>query len=58
MLARKLDYVYFEADCFMQCKNPYIPLDLDNPSMGSLNQKTLRGPGSEERASVKEKQGR
>ena len=49
LLAREAGYVYYEADCFTQLKNPYIPLDTDNPSMAQVRQKPLRGPGAEER---------
>jgi len=48
-LAKTHDYVYYEADCFGSLKNPFIPLDLDNPSMGQMQQKILGGPGFEER---------
>ena len=33
-------------------KNPYIPLDVENPSVAQKHQKTLRGPGMEERRSI------
>ena len=49
LLAREAGYVYYEADCFTQLKNPYIPLDTDNPSMAQVRQKPLRGPGAAER---------
>jgi hypothetical protein len=32
-------YVYYEADCFYAYKNPYIPVDVPEPSMGQINQK-------------------
>jgi len=54
LLARNHGYVYYEADCFMAFKNPYVPLDVANPSMAQLSQKVLKGPGMEERqAAVK-----
>ena len=49
LLARKNGYVYYEADCFGQLKNPYIPLDVDNPTMAMLSQKKLKGPGMKKR---------
>ena len=52
ILARNHGYVYYEADCFGRMKNPYIPLDDENPSMAQIHQKTLRGPGAEERRSL------
>lgn len=33
ILARNYDYVYYEADCFSALKNPFVPLNVDNPSM-------------------------
>ena len=45
ILARSYDYVYYEADCFGSMKNPYIPLDVENPSMAQIHQKNLAGPG-------------
>ena len=54
LLARNHGYVYYEADCFMTFKNPYVPLDVANPSLAQLTQKVLKGPGMEERqAAVK-----
>ena len=64
ILARNHGFVYYEADCFGSLKvdlcidyalkqnllqNPYIPLDVDNPSMAQMNQRVLGGPGIEER---------
>ena len=52
ILARSHGYVYYEADCFAAMKNPYVPLDVDNPSLAQLTQKSLKGPGMEERRKV------
>ena len=52
MLAKQQGFVYYEADCFGAIKNPYVPLDIDDPSMGQKYQKNLRGPGMEERKAV------
>ena len=64
ILARNHGFVYYEADCFGALKvdlcidyalkqdflqNPYIPLDVDNPSMAQMNQRVLGGPGIEKR---------
>ena len=64
ILARNHGFVYYEADCFGSLRvdlymdyaqkpdllqNPYIPLDVDNPSMAQMNQRVLGGPGIEER---------
>ena len=55
LLARDYGYVYYEADCFLHIKNPYLPLDVDNPTMASITQKPLKGPGMEERKCVFQK---
>jgi len=55
LLARNHGYVYYEADCFNSFKNPYIPLDVANPSFAQMYQKVLKGPGMEERQSVVKK---
>merc|ERR1719447_2587285 len=43
ILSRNAGYVYYEADCVLQHANPYIPQDVDNPSMAQANQKHLKG---------------
>ena len=50
-----LGYVYYEADCFEENKNPYIPLNVPNPSMAAENQKHLTGEGVKEREALCEK---
>ena len=52
MLARDHGYVYYEADCFDGLKNPYVPLNVENPTMAQMNQKMLKGPGAEERKAM------
>ena len=52
MLARQRGFVYYEADCFGAIKNPYVSLDCEDPSMGQMYQKQMRGPGLEERKAV------
>ena len=49
MLARDHGYVYYEADCFGSIRNPFVPLEAEDPSMAQFKQKNLRGPGLEER---------
>merc|ERR1712179_463823 len=49
LLAREHGYVYQEADCFNNCKNPYIPVDTPNPTMAQMNQRSLKGEGLEAR---------
>ena len=52
MLARNHGYVYYEADCFGGLKNPFVPLDVADPSMAMLQQKVLKGPGMKERQAM------
>ena len=52
MLGRDHGYVYYEADCFSSLKNPYVSLDVANPTMAQMTQKVLRGPGAEERKAM------
>ena len=49
LLARSHGYVYYEADCFGSIRNPFVPLEAEDPSMAQFKQKNLRGPGLEER---------
>ena len=42
LLAKNHGYVYFEADCFMNLVNPYIPLDAAEPSLAQMNQKGVK----------------
>ena len=48
-------YVYYEADCFAGLKNPYIPPDVDNPSLAQSAQRPLCGEGMEERSRIADK---
>ena len=52
ILARKFGFVYYEADCFGVLKNPFVPLNVDNPSMAQMHQKSLKGPGMKERQAI------
>merc|ERR550517_1516682 len=49
LLARNKGFVYYEADCFCQLRNPYIPPDVANPTLQQMLQRNLTGPGREER---------
>ena len=42
LLSRNADFVYYEADCVMQHANPYIPPNVENPSMAQMVQKHLK----------------
>jgi gluconate kinase len=43
LMSRKENYVYYEADCFMNHLNPYVPTDVDEPTLAMMSQKFLRG---------------
>ena len=45
-------FVYYEGDCFGALRNPYIPVDVDNPTMQQDSQRNLTGEGREERQQV------
>ena len=50
-----LDFVYYEGDGFDNLLNPYVPLDVDNPTIhGNDNQRQLIGEGKafEERKEI------
>ena len=47
-LAQKEDFVYYEGDCFIRMKNPYVPLDVKEPSLAHRNQPKVRGLSSED----------
>ena len=47
LFAKNHGFVYYEADCFMSQLNPYIPLDIPEPSMAQMNQKCVTGLSKE-----------
>ena len=49
LLGRNNGFVYYEGDCFRRGRNPYIPLDVENPSIAQVKQNNLRGEGIKER---------
>jgi len=49
LLAKNHGYAFYETDCFAFLRNPYVPADSENPTLDSLKQKPLRGPGVQER---------
>ena len=55
LLGRNHGFAYYEADCFSACRNPYIPLDVPDPSMAQVNQRPLIGEGIEQRRDLVEK---
>ena len=52
LMSREHGYVYYEADCFFNLKNPYIPLDVENPSLAQTKQRKLVGEGVAERREI------
>ena len=47
-----LGFVYFEFDCWSRLRNPYIPLDVANPTLHQDLQRNLQGEGRAERLQV------
>ena len=41
-MGRDAGYVYYEADCAMAFLNPFVPIDVDNPSLAAFQQKPLK----------------
>ena len=52
LLSREHGYVYYEGDCFFNMKNPYIPPDVENPSLAQVKQRKLVGEGVDERREI------
>ena len=42
LLGRHDDYVYYEADCTGNFLNPFVPTDVDNPTIAAFRQKPLK----------------
>ena len=42
LMSKKAGFVYLEADCINQFLNPFIPSDVDNPSIAGFQQKALK----------------
>ena len=42
LLARHDGYVYYEADCTLEVLNPFVPLDVENPTLAAHRQKPLK----------------
>jgi len=58
LLSKLHGYVYYEGDCFSSCKNPYIPVDVADPSLAQANQNSLVGEGLEKRRDVIQRSGK
>ena len=41
-MAKKNGFVYYEADAMLGFSNPFVPLDVDNPSLATRYQKSLK----------------
>merc|ERR1711953_673097 len=55
LLAREKGFVYYEVDCFWFVKNPYVPIDVAEPTMAMESQRDLVGEGRKERKEAAEK---
>jgi hypothetical protein len=42
LMGRDAGYVYYEADCAMGFLNPFVPTDVDNPTLAAFQQKPLK----------------
>ena len=55
LLSRVHGFVYYEGDCFFGLRNPYIPPDVENPSLAQAKQRKFVGEGVKERREICEK---
>ena len=55
LLSREHGYVYYEGDCFFQLRNPYVPAEVENPSLAAAKQRKLVGEGVKERRAIIDK---
>ena len=42
LLARNDDYVYYEADCTANHLNPFVPVDVEEPTKAAFRQKPIK----------------
>ena len=42
LMSKKAEYVYLEADCTMNFLNPFVPPDVENPTIAAFQQKALK----------------
>ena len=42
LMGRDAGYVYYEADCALNFLNPFVPTDVDNPTLAAFKQKPLK----------------
>ena len=43
LMSKEGDWVYYEADCTFSFLNPFVPTDVDNPTLAAFKQKPLKG---------------
>ena len=42
LMGRDAGYVYYEADCAMAFLNPFVPTNVDNPTLAAFQQMPLK----------------
>ena len=42
LMSREAGFVYLEADCMMNNINPFVPPDVENPTLAGFQQKALK----------------
>ena len=42
LMGRDAGYIYYEADCIGNYLNPFVPTDVDNPTIAAFKQKALK----------------
>ena len=42
LLAKKANYVYYEVDCLNNYLNPFVPLDVEEPTKAAFRQKPVK----------------
>ena len=42
LMSREAGFVYLEVDCIMNFPNPFVPTDVENPSVSGFRQKALK----------------
>jgi len=55
LLSREHGFVYYEGDCFFGLRNPYIPANVENPSLAQSKQRKFVGAGVKERKAICDK---
>ena len=42
LMGRDAGYIYYEADCIGNYLNPFVPTNVDNPTIAAFKQKALK----------------